>query len=307
MNTYRSLVLAALCAAWIAPKLLATEVAFDLPAAIECRDVTPPGFAAADYLKVIEGKLRISARVMNGAESDIVDFVYEIRNTDRRLRFQDYLPNTTLESAVAEDQIEVKDSTEKASTAAADVHVVYKLLSLGGTLSQSTKDSEANCYRQIAPKELVVASGTIEREHGVFFRLRPSRAASLEGAKEFSFLATVPKQWRGDVCLIHVSARVKKDSFWSDSVVTSGARELQVGLYLAGDIEGAELAEELTRAHESYLELLHAQPPKPNVFDSVAAQTVSLFVKKPKAGKSELAHAEETLAETRRRLEQLGR
>jgi hypothetical protein len=90
-------------------------------------------------------------------------------------------------------------------------------------------------------------------------------------------------------------------------VVTSGARELQVGLYLAGDIEGAELAEELTRAHESYLELLHAQPPKPNVFDSVAAQTVSLFVKKPKAGKSELAHAEETLAETRRRLEQLGR
>lgn len=285
----------------------AAQVDFDLPASIECRDVTPPGFAAGDYLKVIEGKLRISARVLDGAESDIVDFVYEIRNTDRRLRFQDYLPNTTLESAVAEDQIEVKDSTEKASTASADVHVVYKILSLGGTLSQSTKDSEANCYRQIAPKELVVASGTIEREHGVFFRLRPSRAASLEGAKEFSFLATVPKQWRGDVCVINVSARVKKGSFWSDSVVNSGSRELQVGLYLAGDVEGAELAEELTRAHENYLARLNGQPPKPNVFDSVAAQTVSLFVKKPKATKSDVDEAYDRLTEARRRLEQLGR
>ncbi len=307
MHTTRWLSTASLLATLVAAKASAAEIAFDLPASIECRDVTPPGFAAAEYLKVVEGKLRISARLLDGAESDIVDFVYEIRNTDRRLRFQDYLPNTTLESAVAEDQIEVKDSTEKASTASADVHVVYKILSLGGTLSQSTKDSEANCYRQIAPKELVVASGTIEREHGVFFRLRPSRAASLEGAKEFSFLATVPKEWRGDVCVINVSARVKKDSFWSDSVITSGARELQIGLYLAGDAEGAELAEELTRAHEHYLELLAAQPPKPNVFDSVAAQTVGLFVKKSKNGKSELDDAYDSLTESRRRLEQLGR
>ena len=308
MNTTRLLLAASLFTALVTSKVSAAEVAFDLPASIECRDVTPPGFAAGEYLKVIEGKLRISARVLNGAESDIIDFVYEIRNTDRRLRFQDYLPNTTLESAVAEDQIEVKDSTEKASTASADVHVVYKILSLGGTLSQSTKDSEANCYRQIAPKELVVASGTIEREHGVFFRLRPSRAASLEGAKEFSFLATVPKEWRGDVCVINVGARVKKGSFWSDSVVASGTRELQVGLYLAGDAEGAELAEELTGAHEKYLELLTAQPPKPNVFDSVAAQTVSLFVKKSsKPAKSELDEAYDKLVEARRRLEQLGR
>lgn len=289
--------------------LRAAEINFDLPESIECRDVTPPGFSAGEYLKVIEGKLRISARVVEGAESEIVDFIYVINNPDKRLRFQDYLPNTTLESAVANDQIEVKDATEKANTASADVHVVYKILSLGGTLSQSTKDSEANCYRQIAPKELVVASGTTDREHGVFFRLRPSRAASLEGAKEFSFLATVPKDWRGDVCTISCRARVKKDSFWSDSVVPSGNRLEEIGLYLAGDAEAASLAEELRLVHESYLQLLTAQPPKPSVFGTISSQTASVFGKKKSAAESvqKLAEAEQALADVQQRLKQLGR
>lgn len=289
--------------------LRAAEIFFDLPESIECRDVTPPGFSAAGYLKVIEGKLRISAHVVEGAESEIVDFIYEINSPDKPLRFQDYLPNTTLESAVANDQIEVKDATEKASAASADVHVVYKILALGGTLSKSTKDSEANCYRQIAPKELVVASGTTDREHGVFFRLRPSRAASLEGAKEFSFLATVPKEWRGDVCTISCRARVKKDSFWSESVLPSGDRQEEIGLYLSGDSEAASLAEELRRVHESYLQLRAAQPPKPSVFDTISSQTVGIFSRKKHADESaaKLAEAEQTLADVQQRLKQLGR
>jgi hypothetical protein len=287
----------------------AAEIVFDLPESIECRDVTPPGFSGGEYLKVIEGKLRISARVVEGAETEIVDFIYVINSPDKRLRFQDYLPNTTLESAVAGDQIEVKDATETANTASADVHVVYKILSLGGTLSQSTKDSEANCYRQIAPKELVVASGTTDREHGVFFRLRPSRAASLEGAKEFSFLATVPKDWRGDVCTISCSARVKKDSFWSDSVVPSGNRMEEIGLYLAGDVEAASLAEELRRVHESYLQFLAIRPPKPSVFGTISSQTVSVFGKKKPSDEhvQKLAEAEQALTDVRQRLKQLGR
>ncbi len=287
----------------------AAEIAFDLPESIECRDVTPPGFAAAEYLKVVEGKMRISARVLEGSESEIVDFMYLIRSPEKRLRFQDYLPNTTLESAVADDQIEVKESTEKASTAGADVHVVYKLLAIGGTLNQTSKDSDANCYRQIAPKELVVASGTTDREHGVFFRLRPSRAASLEGAKEFSFLATVPKQWRGDVCTISCRARVKKDSFWSNSVVPSGDRQVEVGLYMAGDAEAASLAEELRRVQESYLKLQATPPPKSSVLDTISSQTVGAFTKKkqPTDYATQLAEAKQALFSVQQRLEKLAR
>ncbi len=287
----------------------AVQIEFDLPAGVECRDVTPPDFAAREYLKVIEGKMRISARLTEGAESQIVDYLYVIDNPDERMRFQDYLPNTTLESAVARDQIEIQDASESANAAGADVHVVYKLLALGGTLSHSSKNSEATHYHQIAPKELVVSSGTIDREHGVFFRLRPSRNDSLEGAKEFTFLATVPKAWRGDVCRIACRARVKKDSFWSETVETSGDRVVPVGLYLAGDAEAASLAEELRRAQETYARRLAQPPPKPSVFDTISSQTVGLFSsKKPHAPENkELKAAKEALTDVETRLKQLAR
>ncbi len=261
-----------------------------------------------EYLKVIEGKLRITARLTEGLESQIVDYLYVINNPDERMRFQDYLPNTTLESAVADDQIEIQDASESANTAGADVHVVYKLLALGGTLSHTSKNSEASRYHQIAPKELIVSSGTIDREHGVFFRLRPSRNDSLEGAREFTFLATVPKDWRGDVCRIACRARVKKDSFWSDSIETSGTREVPVGLYLAGDAEAASLAEELRRAADAYARELAKPPRKPSVFDTISSQTVGLFSsKKPKPENKELQAAKEALADVQTRLKQLSR
>jgi hypothetical protein len=296
-------------AAWHAPPARAAQIVFDLPESIECRDVTPAEFAAREYLKVIEGKLRISARVAQGSESEIVDFLYHIASPDKRVRFQDYLPNTTLESAVAEDRIEIKDATESATTAGADVHVVYKLLALGGSLAQSSKNSESSHYKQIAPRELVVASGTTDREHGVFYRLRPSRAASLEGAKEFTFLATVPKAWRGDVCTISCAARGKKDSWWSTSVAPAGARRAEVGMYLAGDAEAAALAEQLRRAQEEHAKALAAQPPKPNVLDTLSSHSVGLFSGKKSDAETqrELEMAEQALADVRERLGQMAR
>jgi hypothetical protein len=305
-------VYAAVCCTLVtlAARSPAAQIVFDLPESIECREVTPQQFAAHEYLKVIEGKLRISARIVDGSEAEIVDFMYTIACPNKRVRFQDYLPNTTLESAVAGDQIEVKDATERATTAGADVHVVYKLLALGGTLSQSKKDTEASCYRQIAPKELVVASGTTDREHGVFFRLRPSRAASLEGAKEFTFLATVPKSWRGDLCAISCAARANKESLFSTSIVPAGSRAAEVGLYLAGDTEAASLAEELRETQETRASVLAAQPPKENVFETISCQAAGLWGGKKKsdsAWQKELADADQAVLDAQQQLKQLAR
>src|SRR5438128_11733414 len=68
-----------------------TQVAFDLPDAIECRDVTSKEFAQAHAnLKVIEAKLRVSARITQGSESAIVDFRYFITSPGKNLTFQDF-------------------------------------------------------------------------------------------------------------------------------------------------------------------------------------------------------------------------
>jgi hypothetical protein len=229
-----------------------TRVAFDIPDRIECRDVTPEKCAAAHpHLKVIEAKFRISASFIEGSEESVVDFVYMITSPEMRMEIQDYLPNTTLESTLAGDQIEVSDTTENNATASEDAHVAYRVLTLGGTKSESSKKTEADKYKRIVSKALVLASGTTNREHGVFFKLRPSKGASLEGGKEFTFLAIVPKSWRGDWCNVVCAARATKKSFYSTKVTIGGVEQAHVGLYLTGDREASDLADALCRVQEA--------------------------------------------------------
>ena len=237
-----------------------TRVTFDLPDAIECRDVTPDKCRAEHpHLKAIEGKFRLSARLTKGEESEILDFLYMLVSPGKRLKIHDYLPNTTLESALSDDSIEVAESTENSASATEDAHVGYKIFSLGATLNQATKKTASNHYKQIVPKALVLASGTTNREHGVFFKLRPSNAASLEGAREFTFLAMVPRNWRGDWCTVTCAARAKKKSFLPTSPEIAGMDQAHVGLYLSGDREANALAEQLCDVQEADAPLLSKQ------------------------------------------------
>lgn len=233
---------------WWSPAARAAEprVLFDIPDKIECKDVTPPACAAAHPTrKVIEAKFRISAGFLEGNEETIVDFTYMISSPKMRLKILDYLPNTTLESRYADDRIEVADFTETTDAASAEARVAYSIFSLDAVKSHLHRKTEQNQYQKIAPKALVLASGTMNRGHGVFYKLRPSNDASLEGAKEFTFLASVPREWRADWCTFVCSARASKQSLLGTSVVCAGVTKVDVGLYLCGDQEAGDLADRL--------------------------------------------------------------
>ncbi len=308
-QAWRGLVLVA-ALLLVAPAVaLGAHVAFDLPSSIECRDATPCDFAVAHpTMKVIEAKFRVSARLVDGKAEDIVDFMYVFDSNGRSMRVHDYLPNTTLESAVADDCIEITDASEDSKTAGAEAHVAYKILNLGGTLNQSSKKTESSHYKQVASKDLVLASGTMHREHGVFFRLRPSRHASLEGAKEFSILATVPKSWRGDVCTISCTARVTKRATFSTTVVPSGTEQAQIGLYLSGDSEAAAVAEDFRRVQETRAVLV-ARPSKDCPLETFSTQAVVLLTgkKSESQARKELDEAERAVVDVYNQLQQLAR
>ena len=151
----------------------ADEVVFDLPSVVECRDVTTTEFAAATpHLKQIEAKVRISARECDGAPVEILQLDYEIR-TSGAVRVVDYGPRTTLESSIVLDQIDINATAENSQSLGAEAAILYKPGVLGGSRTTSAKKSEAKHFKQVAAKDVVLASGTLDREHGVFFRLRP--------------------------------------------------------------------------------------------------------------------------------------
>lgn len=253
-----------------------TKVAFDIPSRVECRDVTPEKCAAVHpTMKVIEAKFRISASFVDGEEASTVDFVYMISSPDMRLKVLDFLPNTTLESSTAEDRIEVTDSTESSDALTGDARVAYSILSLGASKNLSNKKTESNHYQRVAPKHLVLASGTVNRGNGVFYKLRPSQEGSLEGAKEFVLMAIVPKKWRGDWCTVICSARAHKKTAVSNSITITGIEQAHVGLYLAGDTEASELADSLTHAQLAHGGLLSKQLTKEATHTIEALHAVS--------------------------------
>lgn len=227
------------------------KAVFDVPDKIECRDVTPTKCAAAyPDAKVIEGTIRISASLAEGTEDSIVDFTYMISSPEMRLKVLDYLPNTMLESRYADDRIEVTDRVEDTDSTNLEAVAGYSLFSLSAARSQVNRRTESNQYERIAPKALVLASGTMNRGHGVFYKLRRSNAVSLEGAKEFTFLAKVPKNWRGDWCTVVCTSRANKKSLLGNSIVSAGAVRIDVGLHITGDREAADLCLQLCRAQQ---------------------------------------------------------
>lgn len=224
------------------------KVIFDIPSKIECRDVTPEKCAKAHpTMKVIEARFRISAGFVEGDESSIEDFIYLISSPGLRLKVLDFLPNTTLESTAAGDRIEVTDNTESTDVVSGEARVSYALISLNASKTSASRKQESNRYERVAPKNLVLASGTVNRGYGVFYKLRPSSGVSLEGDREFVVLCIVPKNWRGDWCSVTCSARSRKKSSGSARSVQSGIGQAHVGLFLSGCQDASELADDLTR------------------------------------------------------------
>lgn len=248
-----------------------TKVIFDIPSKVECKDVTPEKCAKVHpHHKVIEARFRISAAYTDGGERLTEDFVYMISSPDLRLKLLDYLPNTTLESSTADDRIEVTDTTENTDTLTGEAHVSYKVLTLGATKNLNSKKLESNHYERVAPKNLVLASGTINRGHGVFYKLRPSAGLSLEGSKEFVLLCIVPKSWRGDWCVVTCSARAHKKQS-SSTLVQAGVLQAHVGLFMLGEDEASQLSDELTQVQLNHDGLLSKQ------LSSEAAHSISLM------------------------------
>jgi len=297
------------------------KVTFDIPSKVECHDVTPEKCAAAHpNMKVIEVKFRISTNFVEGEESSAVDVVYMISSPEMRLKVLDFLPNTTLESSTAEDRIEVTDSTESTDAVTDELKVAYSLLSLGASKSISNKKSESNHYQRIASKHLVLASGTVNRGNGVFYKLRPSHELSLEGSKEFAILFMVPKIWRGDWCTVTCSARANKKSTFSSNITIAGIEHAHVGLYLSGDREAAELSEQMTEVQladngllANYLvkdathtvEVLHSVPSHQEL-KGPSTEWLSRVVKlKPSTRHTSLETAKGKLVEIEHRMKQL--
>jgi len=227
------------------------SLAFDFGQTAKCREVSPSdGGELYPGKKLVELKLRVSVQLLEGKITDVEEIRIEIGDCDRRIRVESFAPSTKLESTLSEDIIWTKTTESGKSLAASlggeapvplgDV-VAHVLPSISGGLSKREVIVEKQVRR--APQQVVVASGTIGQEHGVFFKLRPSPQSSLEGSHELTVRFLVPQNWRGDSLRVCCQATGHEKILWTTQPATWTHTCAPLAIYLAGDLEARTAAE----------------------------------------------------------------
>ncbi len=229
----------------------APRVAFDMDPVIACRDVTTAEFSESyPHERLIEASWSVSSLIRDGREDDLIEFLFWLETTGQPFRVFDYAPRTTLASDQA-GNVSIERKTERSrgvSVAVTAPHAWPAKLSGGGDFG--SKNSDAVRYELVPEMTPVAASGTIQGGSGVYFKLRPSRSTSLEGAKEFSVTFRVPASWRAGCAVLTCTARGEERGvlpLLKDQVVC-GRHRFLVALYQGGDLDAQITAEDLIRA-----------------------------------------------------------
>lgn len=225
---------------------------FDLPFAIECRDVTPGDFRTRHPdRKIVEVCLPLSVRI-EGDLKRVREIHVEIKDPKRRLTVHGFAPETTLESVYAEP-ITISKTKDVTRARGASLGVGVGLpaghvaLKPGPSVSAEKTGREvlSETSKKIPPKQPVVVSGTLQNRSGIFVEYKPSPQRTFEGTKEIRIEYVVPKDWQGDWLAVRFRTRYTQSSYFQDRLQEEAAPEVAVGLYLAESADGHQLAEQL--------------------------------------------------------------
>jgi hypothetical protein len=227
-------------------------VEFDVPCTIAASEVVSPTVEVAADQKLIAIVLRVSTFVSPQLSTTVDNVVVAFDSPSATFQVVDFFPKTTLDSRFS-GPVAVKTVDDRRLSLDFDATGFYKCLT-GTTLTGSFSDGHSfdAAFELLPPKEVVAASGTIQRGRGVYFKLRPSANETIEGAKELLIVARVPRAWRADSARVRCTATGERPSSFlvaehSDSIAQ---RDFLVGLHLQGDAEAKRAADQLASGEQ---------------------------------------------------------
>jgi hypothetical protein len=286
----------------------APAVSFDLGYMVECYDVTPQAFALLHPdEKIIEADLRVSVRMEKGEQKDVEQLQFEFTSPGERLRVIDFMPRTQIE-AEATDPIEVVKTSETVraiggtlggtvSLSGGNSHVTGVVATSAlpaGNANATHRNELKETTKKTPPGKVVVASGTLANEHGVFFKLHQSSAASFEGIKRLSFRFVVPSRWSGDWVVLSCQATGTVKRWFTKSTELIGESKAFLALYVSGNTSAEQAALALAETQERYLAVASSKDHEIMIVDALAMEArpwrQSAPVHTPSSAKTLLSH-----------------
>lgn len=203
------------------------EVSFDVPESLYVRDVTGDEFARNHPDKrLFEVKVPVSLLLFQGDADRIRDVVIEIDGAADNLRVHDYSPRTHLQSDFTEPIEQRRSIGSDRSLAASLGGKLGTDITLTPTINAGKSESESliETTTKAPPKKAIIVSGTTQSHRGVFFKLRQSSQATLEGEQTFSVTFAAPEDWLGGTIEVRCVARgqqkwllVERRKVWNET------------------------------------------------------------------------------------------
>lgn len=236
----------AAAALFVAPLWGETTVQYDVGQTVACHDITTAEFLAEHpEERLWEAKVDVSS-LIQGDESTLRHYFYQVDAINHHIVFVDYLPRTTVADAYA-NPVDVEQKREKTNSVGVSVSW-DSLVRLGPSASSANKKTTQIRYSLLPPKEQVAASGTRRRSRGVYFKLRRSSQHTLEGAKEFALVFRAPASWRAGAMLLRCQAEGQRKAMFRSERYLAGSGMFMLAMYQAGDEQARGAASEYARA-----------------------------------------------------------
>lgn len=227
------------------------QVQFDVEPLVAVRDVTTPQERAEDPSgRRVQARLRVSVLHPSDSTRELAQWMVRIESPDRSAQVVEYAPRTTLTSEVAGA---VRVDRREESNRSLDFQLRGQYFGFadgnvkGSSSDRSTTDSH---WEKLPPLELCVASGTVNRGFGAYFKFKPSPRSTLEGAHDIELTMRVPRSWRGECLAIRCEAYSREPLLvgGDDAPRRWTNRRFLVALYQAGDPQTRAAALEVLKA-----------------------------------------------------------
>ncbi len=220
------------------------RVQFDAPYQIVMRELAASSQAAAGE-KIVEARFDVSSIVTAGNERDVTQFVFQLQSLQRTMQVHDYQPRSVRDTSVT-GSVAVSEGRENSNSSGFDLTGRYQEWTNATLhLGESSKENGSRKFDRLPPLETVVASGTIFRGTGVYFKLHTTDRQLLEGATTICVLWRVPSNWRADYVHLRCLAegRVR-----GQGAARVGQRDFLIPVSLAGDAEAQRAAARFARS-----------------------------------------------------------
>lgn len=239
------------------------SIHFDVPSTIHCLDVTTEEFKATRSLeKLLEIRFDVSALVENGSDQQIQELFFLAYSPQQRFRIVQQYPQTDLITEYAAP-IDVNESRDNTNSMGLNVTPTFEFAgkaALNANISDRTGENRK--ISKLPPKQLLVASGTRNRQSGAYFKLKPSSQTTLEGRHEIRLIVRVPMQWRADLMYVHCRGVLRGRTGTSKL----SRQDFVVPLHIQNDAAAKSLCNQYVQAESQFRKMNHqvenAETPK---------------------------------------------